>query len=243
MLENLPKDYQGLTNEFMLIDGRNKTPRERLQAVDRKMRDAKDRISDGSDPNDYFPVYGGIAAVPMVVMAGFFWGNQNRIHLRDYDRSLGSWHDNGNVDDGVLIDSTELPKSSLNNPEAGLCLEFSMAMDQADMDLQFPGIPIFSIHYADGETGLDRLSSEHKQQRLIREIVDYMNSLIKLFPNLAVLHLFITAQSSFVFRVGQALHQNHVPQVRIYHYDAKLPLSQRHAWSLEIAGTNAFNIL
>lgn len=243
MIGKLPKDYRGITNEFILVDGRDKSPKEKVLAVERKMRDAKDRINDGSDPNDYSPMYGGIATVPMVVMAGFCWGNQNSILLRDYDRSLGSWHDNGNVDDGMLISSTPLPDASVGNHEVGLCLEFSMAMDRSDMSLRFPDVSIFTLNYADGKTGLDRLSSEHKQQRFIREVVDYMNGLIKRFPNLTVLNLFITAQSSFVFRVGQALHQNHIPAVRIHHFDAKSPLGQRHVWSLEISGPDSFNIL
>ncbi|MGM0953890.1 MAG: SAVED domain-containing protein [Pseudomonadota bacterium] len=242
ILKDLPAPYSGIREEMVLIDGRNKSPKDHLKSLEAKMSEAKDKITHGSGPNNYLPMYGGIAAVPMIVLAGFEWGNQNKIHIRDYDRSSGIWHDNEEPDNGALLQSTQLPKTPQSDAEAGLCLEFSMSMDREDMNAKFPNIPMFSMNFSTGKVGLDQLCSEHKQQRLIKEVVDYMNTLIKCFPHLEVLHLFITAQSSFVFRVGQALHQNHIPSVRIHHYDRSQPLGSRHTWYLQISGSGNYEI-
>ncbi|MBQ0747685.1 MAG: hypothetical protein KBT82_04260 [Marinobacter sp.] len=94
---------------------------------------------------------------------------------------------------------------------------------------------MFSINFTTGKVGLHQLCSEHKQQRLIKEVVDYMNTLLKRLPNLEVLHLFITAQSSFMLQVGQALHQSHTPSDRIHHYDLRQLLGSRLTWCLQIA--------
>ena len=227
ILKDLPAPYSGVREEMVLIDGRNKSPKDHLRFLEAKMSEAKDKITHGSGPNNYLPMYGGIAAVPMVVLAGFEWGNQNKIHIRDYDRSSGVWHDNEEPDNGILLQSTQLPETPQSDTEAGLCLEFSIPMDRPDMSIKFPNIPMFSVH---------------KQQRLITAVVDYMNTLIKRFPHLEVLHLFITAQSSFVFRVGQALHQSHIPGVWIHHYDRSQPLGSRHTWCLQIRGPGKYEI-
>lgn len=242
ILKDLPAPYSGVREEMVLIDGRNKSPKDHLRFLQAKMSEAKDKITHGSGPNNYLPMYGGIAAVPMVVLAGFEWGNQNKIHIRDYDRSSGVWHDNEEPDNGILLQSTQLPKTPQSDTEAGLCLEFSIPMDHPDMNVKFPNLPMFSMSFSNGKVGLDQLCSEHKQQRLIKEVVDYMNTLLKRFPHLEVLHLFITAQSSFVFRVGQALHQSHIPDVRIYHYDRSQPLGSRHLWCLQISGPGNYEI-
>lgn len=242
ILKDLPAPYSGVREEMVLIDGRNKSPKDHLRFLQAKMSEAKDKITHGSGPNNYLPMYGGIAAVPMVVLAGFEWGNQNKIHIRDYDRSSGVWHDNEEPDNGILLQSTQLPKTPQSDTEAGLCLEFSIPMDRPDMNVKFPNLPMFSMNFSNGKVGLDQLCSEHKQQRLIKEVVDYMNTLLKRFPHLEVLHLFITAQSSFVFRVGQALHQSHIPDVRIHHYDRSQPLGSRHTWCLQISGPGNYEI-
>jgi len=242
ILKDLPAPYSGVREEMVPIDGRNKSPEDHLRILESKMSEARDKITYGSGPNNYLPMYGGIAAVPMVVLAGFEWGNQNKIHIRDYDRSAGFWHDNDEPDNGILLQSTRLPETQQSDTEAGLCLEFSMLMDRQDTSVKFPNVPMFSMNFSNGKAGLDQLCSEHKQQRLIREVVDYMNTLIKCFPHLKVLHLFITAQSSFVFRVGQALHQNHIPSVRVHHYDRSKPLGSRHTWCLQISGPGDYEI-
>lgn len=242
ILKKLPAAYSGVPEEMVFIDGRNKSPKDHLKVLEAKMSEAKDKITHGSGPNNYLPMYGGIAAVPMVVLAGFVWGNQKTIHIRDYDRSSGGWHDNDEPDNGILLQSTRLPETPQSDTEAGLCLEFSILMDRQDMNVKFPNVPMFSMNFSNGKASLDQLCSEHKQQRLIKEVVDYMNTLIKCFPHLEVLHLFITAQSSFVFRVGQALHQNHIPSVRIHHYDRSKPLGSRHTWCLQISGPGNYDI-
>lgn len=242
ILKKLPAPYSGVPEEMVFIDGRNKSPKDHLKVLETKMSEAKDKITHGSGPSNYLPIYGGIAAVPMIVLAGFEWGNQNKVHIRDYDRSAGVWHDNEEPDNGILLQSTQLPKNPQSDTEAGLCLEFSIPMDRPDMEARFPNLQMFSMNFSNGKVGLDQLSSEHKQQRLIKEVVDYMNTLIKRFPHLEILHLFITAQSSFVFRVGQALHQNHIPRVRIHHYDGTQPLGSRHTWCLQISGSDNYEI-
>lgn len=242
ILKDLPAPYSGVQEEMVVIDGRNKSPNDHRRILEAKMSEAKDKITHGSGPNNYLPIYGGIAAVPMIVLAGFEWGNQNRIHIRDYDRSSGGWHDNEEPDDGTLLQSTQPPKTPQSDTEAGLCLEFSILMDREDMKAKFPSVPMFSMSFSNGKVGLDQLCSEHKQQRLIKEVVDYKNTLIKRFPNLEVLHLFITAQSSFVFRVGQALNQSHIPTVRIHHYDRSQPLGSRHTWCVQISGPGSYEI-
>jgi hypothetical protein len=242
ILKDLPASYSGVPEEMVLIDSRNKSPKDHLRILAAKMSEAKDKITHGSGPNNYLPMYGGIAAVPMVVLAGVEWGNQNRIHIRDYDRSSRVWHDNEEPDDGILLQPTQLPKTPQSDTEAGLCLEFSILMDRQDMNVKFPYVPMFSMNFSNGKVGLDQLCSEHKQQRAIKEVVDYMNKLIKRFPHLEVLHLFITAQSSFVFRVGQALHQSHIPCARIHHYDRSQPLGSRHTWCVQISGPGSYEI-
>jgi hypothetical protein len=237
-IKNLPKEYASMNrDEVVLVDGRDISPEEQLNRIQYRIADLTDKIAKGGDPNDYIPMYGGLAQVPMVACAGFLWGNKTPIHVRDYDRQKDAWHDNDQPDDDAQLELQSIPAINLEDKEFGVCLEFSIKMDRHAMARDFPGLPLYFLRYSDRLAGYDKISSADKQARFAHQISQYLNDLIRAHKKVDRVHLFVTAQNSFVFRLGQQLNQLHMPTFQIHYYDARVD-PPGHPWSIKVSQKN-----
>lgn len=79
---------------------------------------------------------------------------------------------------------------------------------------------------------IGNLFSEKEQVKIISEIRQLLNEVVfKRYPKLEELHLTITAQASFIMRLGADFNQNHFPQaIKIYHFE-----SQGYPWCFNVS--------
>jgi hypothetical protein len=77
----------------------------------------------------------------------------------------------------------------------------------------------------------DSLSSKHDQQALAEEFYNALSSLREGNPDLKRVHLFIAAQASFVFRLGQQYSTGVHPPLFVYSFNGT---ENRYDWRLQI---------
>jgi len=232
MLESIPNDLKRYNRLHMPIHTTTNATTEHFDLIKDELRQADKRVLQG-DADNWFPVYGAIAHVPMVAYAGHQWGNRRPVTVMDFKRETNEWHTNDSLDDGGQLQFTNLPMPGQKTQEISLCVELSIKLDDFAMENDFTGIPRYYVNYTNKVLGIDLLSSTEKQERFIISIGNYLNDLIKRHNHINIINIFVTAQSSFVFRLGKMLQQPHFPDTLIHQYDRN-GIVTKHPWSVRL---------
>ena len=232
MRQAIPKELLHYNQQNLHVHTEKNDPNDHFQLIKTELEHADRRVKQGEAEN-WFPIYGAIAHVPMVAYAGHQWGSRRPVTVMDFKRETKKWHNNDGLDDGEKLQFTNLPTPGQKNQEICLCVELSIKLDDFAMDKDFAGIPRYYVKYPNEVLGIDLLSSTEKQERYTVAIGDYLNNLIKRHDHISKIHLFVTAQSSFVFRLGKLIHQPHFPDVLIHQYDRD-GSETKHPWSVRL---------
>jgi hypothetical protein len=147
------------------------------------------------------------------------------------------------LDDGEKVsftfDTTTSSQSSVN-----LLIAFSLPLDRVKVQSEFPGLSCCQVTWENKDTNYDKLSSSEKQERIASEILGFVNN--KVIPanqGLKNLNVFVAAQASFVFRLGAALNQGHLPKITFYHYNPDHP-EKHHPWGVSFnGGLNGYELI
>lgn len=180
-------------------------------------------------------VYAGVAPAPMVAAAGHAVSNMQNVHVADWNRQDKKWHFSTDLDDNEKV---KCESAISNGPEESVCLiiEFSLPISVDKIHSDFPDIDCYKFSWVDGNPRYDKLCSVDKQNRIVSEILNSINS--EILPNktgLKEIKVFVAAQASFVFRLGSALNQGHLPKVTFYHYNPDHKESN-HPWGVSFVG-------
>jgi len=100
----------------------------------------------------------------------------------------------------------------------------------------FPEFNCFKVYWKDDKPRYDKLNSVDKQNRIVNEILNIINN--EILPNktgLKEIKVFVAAQASFIFRLGSALNQGHLPKITFYHYNPDNKKSN-HPWGVSFIG-------
>ena len=180
-------------------------------------------------------VYSGVAPVPMIAAAGHAISNMQNVHIADWNRQKKKWHFSTDLDNGdkVTFDSSGFSESGSS---VNIIIALSLPVNIEKVYSDFPSGDNCKIYWEDNKPSYDRLCSAEKQDRIINEILTFINR--NILPNkrdLKEIKVFVAAQASFIFRLGAALNQGHFPQITFYHYNPDHSHSQ-HPWGISFNG-------
>ncbi|MCK8123919.1 SAVED domain-containing protein [Pseudoalteromonas sp. 2CM39R] len=180
-------------------------------------------------------VYSGVAPVPMIAAAGHAVSNMQNVHVADWNRQDKKWHFSTDLDDNENI---KCESATLNSSEESVCLiiELSLPISVDKILSDFPETDCCKVSWADDNPRYDKLCSVDKQNRIVGEILHFINS--ELLPHktgLKEIKVFVAAQASFIFRLGSALNQGHLPKITFYHYNPEHKDSN-HPWGVSFVG-------
>lgn len=176
-------------------------------------------------------VYAGLAPIPFLFYAGSVISSRKHCkHILDWDRSIGAWHEPDNprqdlkfvCDDPSGIDAEELAIAIPASVDFG-----SFPVEQAigEMPIVVLKLPV--------PPGQDSVSSKHDQKTLAEQFYNKLSGLRQQNPRLKKVHLFIAAQASFVFCLGQQYTKGVHPPISIYNFNGH---DNRYDWKLSIDG-------
>lgn len=170
---------------------------------------------------------GAIAHVPYCFSLGFLISNRSIVHYycwkRDqHDAKKTKWIDcREKIDLGQDASFNTIINNNLKDIDVkkiGISIEISIKSDEK-LFMEHNNLDACCKVAVDNQF-IGNMFSDVEQIRVIGQIIDYFNNkLSKRFPNLTELHITISAQASFVMRLGAELNQNHMPEIKIYHFE------------------------
>ena len=216
VLDIIDEDDQAFQRNGVIIDSQGLM--QKAANLDEQLRT---RIGDNTE----VPVaYAGLAPVPLLVTAGYKLTNRQNILVMDYDRDSG-WHLLDALDDEESLRITR-PKA-VPSTEAAVAISVSAPISLDDIPK-----PLRDVCYKavlEGGARRDSASSEEKQNRLSRQLYDLLASIRAEYRNLEIVHVFLAAQASFAFRLGQSITQSVHPPIQVYQFERG-----QYTWSVLI---------
>jgi hypothetical protein len=177
-------------------------------------------------------VYSCIAPVPMVAAAGHIISNMQNVHVADWDRESKKWHFNDQLDDGENLKFEIIDKKNDGALAVNIAISLSLPLCLHKIEEEFPDSVFY--HIKSESKGYDKICSKGKQERLAKSILEFINSdIIPSYPNLSQLEFFVAAQASFVFHLGSALNQGHLPRLVFHHFNPSSEV-KTHPWGVAI---------
>lgn len=189
-------------------------------------------------------VYGAVAPVPMLAAAGHLVSNMQNVHVADWDREAKKWHFNELLDDGEKLNFEILNKKDNQTTSVNIAISLSLKLRLNNIETEFPNSAFYQVSLDSGDHGYDKISSEAKQERLVKNILEFINNeIIPSYPKLEQLNFFVAAQASFVFRLGSVLNQGHLPKVVFYHFNPVHEV-KTHPWGIAFNGkVNGYEVV
>ncbi|EGQ8923930.1 SAVED domain-containing protein [Vibrio parahaemolyticus] len=181
---------------------------------------------------------GALAHVPQSFVLGFLVGNRRLVNYycwnRDNERpQKNKWVDTRDARDRGTRITQDIGLFFKQGIEAnnvtkwGLSIEVSFNNDHDHFmkDLNLDAVSKLEVKQKD----IGNLFSEVAQVAIVTRVRSYINETMKMFPQLKEIHITITGQASFVMRLGADFNQNHLPTIKIHHFDRN---SNNYPWCL-----------
>ena len=217
-------DVIDLQEGHRLHQGVTEHPERALRTIIDLPRQISTRITD-QESSEVKLAYAGLAPVPLLVAAGYTISSRQRCLIMDRDRVNG-WHclDTPDDEEGILIDHPD----SAGTESLAIVIPFSVAIAQDQIPEKYADNTYF-IRLAGGPRA-DSLSSEKKQQRIVKEIYTFLANLKANNSRLDKVHIFLGAQASFCFRLGTIISMSVHPPIAVYQYDT---VAGAYSWGVE----------
>ena len=177
---------------------------------------------------DISTVYGGLSPVPFTFLAGLLLDDESSIAVFDWDRDALAWRQLDGIDDGGSFSISGIDSIPAGSTEVAMAVSVSYGVDIKSVSKMLPNAPLVELQL------LPRTNnghwSENKQRRLASE---FLNSVIQLADaGVQVIHLFIAAPNSIVFRFGRTYDKRNLPRVFVYQYQKGSEIE--HPWSVDM---------
>lgn len=212
----IPRSVVGF-RESLLIDVRNQidgTNAQRQFAIDsvnflpQRLKLAKD----GRDRNDLTVYVGGLAPVPVLFLAGTLLASESAINWLDWDRKELRWISPSNgVEVGALA---PVDFSSVNGEEIVLAMSISYPIDQNELTVSFPKLPIVEMKLEATYPG--RVFSETSIQNIMQQFMHTVTTLQGM--GIRKIHLALAAPSVLTMRLGSCYAPRNMPEMVAYQY-------------------------
>lgn len=200
------------------------------EAITEKLRSVREFLEQSGRSNpDMKLAIGAIAHVPLLAAIGYYLTNRTNAIFYCWNRDKRTWINTEDHTDGGKRFHIECVKSSGNSQQVGIILQCSIPVNTEEFLKQTNCEACYLVSL--DRVGLGNLFSAHEQQRLCREFREFYNQTIRpQHPQINRLDVTISAQASFVMRLGAEFNQNHMPEeIRVWHFE-----NQKYPWSLSI---------
>jgi hypothetical protein len=201
-----------------------------LRKIDTLNERLKQDLTNGVNGNAEL-VYAGLAPIPFLFYAGKVISSRKKCKMiLEWDRHSGRWCDPDRPRQNLSFVIEKPTGHVTKNLAIAMPLSVEFGVEQITSAVN--KMPVMWLRLPSGASQ-DSLSSKHDQQVLAKEFYDTLAGLRKSYPELQWVHLFIAAQASFVFCLGQQYSQTvHCP-VSIYSFNAT---ENKYDWRLAVGG-------
>lgn len=237
----IPRRVLG-ARETLLIDVRNQidgTNAQRQLAIDsinflpQRLKLAKD----GRDRNDLTVYAGGLAPVPILFLAGTLLASESAINWLDWNRKEQRWI---SPFEGVETSSlAPVNFSSVNGEEIVLAMSISYPIDQNELTVSFPKLPIVEMKLEATYPGL--VFSETSIQHIMQQFMQTVATLQGMGTR--KIHLALAAPSVLTMRLGSCYASRNMPEMVVYQYQ-RAQRENPYPWGLEMPNSDrAYGVL
>lgn len=180
----------------------------------------------GLDRNDLTTVFGGLASVPYMFLAGVLIDDECAVTVYDWDRHDGTWHELNQPDDHQRFERSGLHEVPDTATEIALSVSVSYSIKPQDIRDKISNIPIVNLHLS--EKSVDNHWSEAKQIALGAKFLDTLIGLAA--KDIRRVHLFLAGPNSLVFRFGRLYDKRNLPEIAVYQY--KKATALKYPWGI-----------
>lgn len=183
----------------------------------------------GRDEADVTVAIGGLAATPVLFLAGMLMEDEAPVVLYDWDREQRAWRGLDGMDDGqrvLPVDYSALPPGAR---QAVLTLSLSYAVDEDALHRRF-GAGVAVIHMRVEEPMVNKFWSMTKQDAVAKSFIETVQHL--LHRGVQRVDLVIAAPASLSIRLGMAYDRRLMPDVSVHQYEKSTAAG--YPWALKM---------
>lgn len=228
------KNLRGNIGDGYFLDLRNlfHAPPENIDMwrnnVIEKLKSVRNTLEQSGKSNpDMQLAIGGVGHVPILIAIGFYLTNRINAIFYCWHRDKRLWVNTEDQTDRGNYFHTKCIKNKENSQKIGVILQCSIPINQEEFLNSSNSDTYYLISL--NNIGSGNLFSAHEQQRLCREFGEIYNQIIRpQHPKISHLDITISAQASFILRLGAEFNQNHMPEkIKIWHFE-----NQQYPWFL-----------
>ena len=171
-------------------------------------------------------VFGGLAPVPTIFLAGILIDDESSVHVFDWDRHSERWRELDGLDDGKRFESSGISEVPLDSREVALSVSVSYRIHTSDVRKKIGNLPLVELILDGGSS--DCHWSEQKQRSLGSQFLETLFQIEN--KGVQKIHLFLAAPSSVSFRFGRLYDKRNLPEVVLYQYQRTA--SPPHTWGI-----------
>ncbi|MBL4808285.1 MAG: SAVED domain-containing protein [Rhodobacteraceae bacterium] len=193
----------------------------------------------GHNRSDLSRVFGGLAPVPILFLAGVLVDDECDLKIMDWDRHKKTWRELDSIDDHNRFTLPDLDAIPNFSDEIILTISASYAVNMSGAIERVGVLPVVQLDLK--ERSFDSHWSEEKQVALTKEFCEVIRKLAD--KQIKKIHLFIAAPASLSFRFGTSYDKRNMPTVVVYQH------AQNHtppfSWGIEmpVAGKSEATIV
>ncbi|KAA0686202.1 SAVED domain-containing protein [Azospirillum brasilense] len=229
----LPKDVVGVPQSILLdhtpyVENNSVTDPERVVGEVATVRHDLERSVSDVAREDVTVVYGGVSPVPLTFLAGFLLDDDGAVRIVDWDRGEARWRSLDGADDGerFIVDGFDrVPRGAA---EVAVAVEVSYAVDADAVGRSLGAVPVVRLSLPTIDK--DNHWSDAKQRALAAQFLKVVSDLGN--RGVRTIHLFLVAQNSVVFRLGQRYDQRNLPEVLVHQYEKTA--NPPHPWAVKM---------
>lgn len=231
----IPKHVNGRVERLLLdqtsfVDDKGSVtdPIQSLSRISYIRKDLLSRIAD-TDKADITVVYGGLSSVPYTFLVGSMLDDQDDLLILDWERGKKRWQEISSVFP-VLEPEVSVVKEVSDCNEAALVFSISYGASLSSIERLLPDCSI--THINTNNYVHDNHWCKEQQIRWADIFIEQMRMLSS--KKMQRVHIFIAAQNSVVFRLGQHFDNRNFSAGSIYQYDQGC--KNEYPWAIDLPG-------
>lgn len=224
--DELPKMSRFYTPQIIKFTVVDKNPDEIFKKLEYNRQTIIDKVNQ-SLTNEVF--FAGLARVPYLYFIGHsFRDGHSTIRLLDHSHRKSKWFLLDDYEDEKI--HIEIASSITDDNPENISLIIEFTCDIPIEDLPKPMQSNF-VKISLNEKKHNQITSQEVLNRIVDDVIQEM---IKLNKKCRKIHLFIAAQSSFVFSLGRRYQDGMLGDIEVYNYNP----NKKYNWSISLeAGT------